>query len=121
MGGGLLALGYGMFGIFGVFIVLMPVLSTSYAFRSYKNNMKEYVDGLENVNKDLKSALSALEKSNVDLMSANDAIRGLNAELFQSLAKVFDMRDPYVGWSCRTGGDLCGGHRARAGITIRPN
>jgi putative nucleotidyltransferase with HDIG domain len=59
--------------------------------------MQVYVDGLENLNKDLKDAMSALERSNVDLGNANHANNRLNAELFQSLAKVFDMRDPYVG------------------------
>lgn len=111
LGGGFLALAYGMFGLFGVLIVLLPILSTSYAFRAYKSNMQVYVEGLETLNQDLKDALTALEKSNVDLTGAlsaleqsnqdlthaNESIRRLNAELFQSLAKVFDMRDPYVG------------------------
>lgn len=97
IGGGFLALAYGTYGTLGLLIVLLPILSTSYAFRAYKSNMQVYVDGLENLNHDLKDALSALEKSNADLSSANDSIRRLNAELFHSLAKVFDMRDPYVG------------------------
>lgn len=97
LGGGILALSYGKLQIFGILIVLMPILATSYAFRAYKNNMQGYVDGLETVNLDLKNALSALEKSNADLMDANNSIRRLNAELFHSLAKVFDMRDPFVG------------------------
>jgi putative nucleotidyltransferase with HDIG domain len=111
LGGGFFALAYNMYGIFGILIVLLPILSTSYAFRAYRSNMQVYVDGLETLNEDLKSALTALErsnadltgaltaleKSNVNLTSANESIRRLNAELFQSLAKAFDMRDPYVG------------------------
>lgn len=111
LGGGFLALSYDMYGMFGVLIVLLPILSTSYAFRVYKNNMRVYVEGLEVLNEELKETLTALEKSNVDLTGAlsaleqsnqeltraNESIRRLNAELFQSLAKVFDMRDPYVG------------------------
>lgn len=97
IGGGFLAVAYSMFGMFGLMIVLLPILSTSYSFRAYKNNMQGYVEGLENLNQNLKDALSALETSNQDLSSANESIRRLNAELFQSLARVFDMRDPYVG------------------------
>ncbi|MGZ9234335.1 MAG: HD-GYP domain-containing protein [Anaerolineales bacterium] len=41
--------------------------------------------------------MKALEKMNQDLTEANQAINRLNGELFQALAKVFDMRDPYVG------------------------
>jgi putative nucleotidyltransferase with HDIG domain len=83
IGGGFLAVAYSMFGMFGLMIVLLPVLSTSYSFRAYKGNMQGYVEGLE--------------KLNQNLTSANDSIRRLNADLFHSLAKVFDMRDPYVG------------------------
>jgi putative nucleotidyltransferase with HDIG domain len=111
VGGGFLTVAYSMYGVFGVLIVLLPILSISYAFRTYKSNMQVYVDGLEHLNEDLKSALTALEKSNLDLTGAltaleksnldltgaNESIRRLNAELFQSLARVFDMRDPYVG------------------------
>jgi putative nucleotidyltransferase with HDIG domain len=97
LGGGFLAMAYGMFGTFGVLIVLLPILSTSYAFRIYKNNMQVYVEGLETLNRDLQDALTALEKSNLDLTGANESVRRLNEELFHSLARVFDMRDPYVG------------------------
>jgi putative nucleotidyltransferase with HDIG domain len=111
LGGGFLALAYDMYGLFGVLIVLLPILSTSYAFRTYKSNMQVYVEELETLNEELKNTLTALEKSNFDLTgalsalgksnqdltSANESIRRLNEELFRSLAKVFDMRDPYVG------------------------
>jgi putative nucleotidyltransferase with HDIG domain len=97
IGGGMLALAYSMFNMLGVLVVLLPVLSTSYAFRVYKNNMKEYVDGLEKLNVELKEAMVVVEETNLDLKEANQAVQRLNNELFQSLAEVFDMRDPYVG------------------------
>ena len=97
LGGAFLAIAYGMFELLGVLLVLLPVLSTSYAFRVYKNNMKGYVEELETLNNDLSKTLTALEQSNRELVEANDAVHRLNNELFGSLAKVFDMRDPYVG------------------------
>ena len=97
LGGGILALAYEKLGIFGILIVLLPILSTSYAFRLYKNNMKGYVDGLESLNSDLKETLATLEETNRELTDANQAVNRMNDELFQSLAAVFDMRDPYVG------------------------
>ena len=42
-------------------------------------------------------AMKALEQMNRELKVANHSINRLNGELFQALAKVFDMRDPYVG------------------------
>jgi putative nucleotidyltransferase with HDIG domain len=42
-------------------------------------------------------AMKTLKAMNQNLKEANQAINRLNAELFQALAKVFDMRDPYVG------------------------
>jgi putative nucleotidyltransferase with HDIG domain len=97
LGGGMLALAYSMFNMLGVLVVLLPVLSTSYAFRVYKNNMKVYVEGLENLNSELKKALGTLKVTNQELTDANQAVNRLNADLFHSLAEVFDMRDPYVG------------------------
>jgi len=42
-------------------------------------------------------AMKALENMNQNLSEANQSIQRLNEELFHTLAKVFDMRDPYVG------------------------
>lgn len=41
--------------------------------------------------------VQSLEKINQELTAANEAIRQLNDDLFLTLAKVFDARDPYVG------------------------
>jgi hypothetical protein len=42
-------------------------------------------------------AMKALEHINRDLAHANQSIHELNDELFMTVAKVFDARDPYVG------------------------
>jgi len=42
-------------------------------------------------------AMRALESVNRELTEANQSIRQLNDDLFLTLAKVFDARDPYVG------------------------
>ncbi|MFZ4656000.1 MAG: HD-GYP domain-containing protein [Caldilineaceae bacterium] len=42
-------------------------------------------------------AIQTLENFNRDLTAANQAIQQVNDELFYTLAKVFDARDPFVG------------------------
>ncbi len=42
-------------------------------------------------------SLQSLKRANEDLSQANRAILQLNDELFLTLAKIFDARDPYVG------------------------
>lgn len=42
-------------------------------------------------------AIQSLEKFNSELTAANQAVQQLNDELFYTLAKVFDARDPFVG------------------------
>ncbi|MFU8772295.1 MAG: hypothetical protein ACNA8H_07730, partial [Anaerolineales bacterium] len=44
IGGGVLALAYDMFQFVGIAVFFLPVLATSYSFRTYVNNMKGYVD-----------------------------------------------------------------------------
>ena len=42
-------------------------------------------------------AIQSLEQFNTELTTANQAIKQVNDELFLTLAKIFDARDPYVG------------------------
>ncbi len=42
-------------------------------------------------------ALQSLEQFNAELTTANQSIKQVNDELFLTLAKIFDARDPYVG------------------------
>jgi putative nucleotidyltransferase with HDIG domain len=50
IGGGVLALAYDMFYVVGIAVFFLPILATSYSFRTYVNNMKGYVDKLEDMN-----------------------------------------------------------------------
>ena len=67
VGGGVLALAYEMFNVIGVAVFFLPVLTTSYSFRLYVDNMKGYVDQLEEVN-------LTLEKGNLELLETLGAV-----------------------------------------------
>jgi putative nucleotidyltransferase with HDIG domain len=67
LGGGALALAYEMFSFLGIVVFLVPVLATSYSFRLYTNNMRGYVDQLEELNLNL-------EKTNLGLLETMGAI-----------------------------------------------
>jgi putative nucleotidyltransferase with HDIG domain len=67
VGGGALALAYEMFNVVGVAVFFLPVLTTGYAFRLYVDNMKGYVDRLEEVN-------LTLEESNLELLETLGAV-----------------------------------------------
>lgn len=56
LGGGALAFAYESFSILGLLVFFLPVLMTSYSFRLYTKNMREVVDRLEEVNRDLDEA-----------------------------------------------------------------
>jgi len=50
IGGGVLAIAYDMLNVVGIAVFFLPILATSYSFRTYVNNMKGYVDKLEDMN-----------------------------------------------------------------------
>lgn len=65
-----------------VFLVLAPIILIYQAFMLPKLQDE---------------AIRSLESFNEELTAANQAIRQVNDELFWTLAKVFDARDPFVG------------------------
>lgn len=67
LGGGALALAYELFSILGLLVFFLPVLMTSYSFRIYANNMREIVDRLEEINRDL-------DKANIGLLHTLGAV-----------------------------------------------
>ena len=67
VGGGLLALAYQMFGVLGLVVFFLPLLTIGYSFRLYVNNSKEYVNQLETMNQ-------ALDEANLGLLETFGAI-----------------------------------------------
>ncbi len=75
LGGGALALAYAMFGIVGVGVFFLPIAATNYSLRLYTNNMKVYVNRLE---------------------EANRRLDGVNVGLLETLGSVIDAYDIYT-------------------------
>lgn len=75
LGGAVLAIAYQSFSILGLLFFFLPVLTTSYSFRLYANNMRGIVDRLEEANRNLDEA---------------------NIGLFQTLGAVIDAYDVYT-------------------------
>ncbi len=75
IGGGVLAAAYQMFWLFGILVVFLPIISTSYSLRLYVMNTKVYLKRLERLNEDLDEA---------------------NLGLLTSLGAVIDAYDVYT-------------------------
>jgi len=65
-----------------VFLVFAPIVLIYQAFMLPKLHQE---------------AIQSLEQFNAELTTANQSIKQINDELFLTLAKIFDARDPYVG------------------------
>ncbi len=67
LGGGALALAFGLMGMVGVYIFLFPILSSWFSFRVYSSNSRKHVDDLENIN-------LSLDETNHSLLETFGAI-----------------------------------------------
>lgn len=67
----------------GLMICLLPLFLTRYAQQQYVSHTEASMDRLQQMNR--------------DLHKANRSIQDLNDELFETLARFFDARDPSVG------------------------
>jgi diguanylate cyclase (GGDEF)-like protein len=85
-----LALAYTTVGLFGVVIVTLPALMMGYAQKQYVSRTQDSVRELRRMNQELTNA-------NREIQHANNAIQQLNDELFETLARFYDKRDPYTG------------------------
>jgi putative nucleotidyltransferase with HDIG domain len=72
VGGGILALAYGTFGIGGLLLTFLPVGATGYAFRLYADNIRQYVAELETANQDLDKVNRDLLKTLGSIIDADD-------------------------------------------------
>jgi putative nucleotidyltransferase with HDIG domain len=60
IGGGGLALAYGVAGMMGLALFVLPIFATSYAFHLYLDHVRSYVDQLEVANRQLDEANNSL-------------------------------------------------------------
>ncbi len=67
IGGAALAMAYQMEKVIGALVFFLPVLSIELSFRIYANNMRSYVDSLENLNNELNDI-------NIDLLKMLGAV-----------------------------------------------
>ncbi|MGA9348671.1 MAG: HD domain-containing phosphohydrolase, partial [Anaerolineae bacterium] len=84
-----LSVAYVTLGPAGVIVFVLPVLMMSYVQR-------QYVERTEDSVRELQRMYQELSLANREIVSASKAMRQLNEELFLTLAKIIDARDPYV-------------------------
>jgi len=76
-------------GVLGLIVVAIPIAVIHYAQREYVKRTERSVRELNRLNKELSLA-------NSEVLAASQAIRQLNEDLFLTVAKMIDARDPYV-------------------------
>jgi len=84
-----LAIAYWTLRLPGIIVFSLPAFLTRYTQKQYVERTEESVRELRRMNQELSLA-------NREIASASQAIRQLNDELFLTLAKIIDARDPYA-------------------------
>lgn len=84
-----LAIAHEMLGPMGVIVFALPVMMMRYA-------QKQYIDRTEDSIRELRRLNLELANANREIIAASKAIQQLNEELFLTVAKIIDARDPYV-------------------------
>jgi diguanylate cyclase (GGDEF)-like protein len=91
-------LAYMTSGPLGVIVFTMPVLMMRVA-------MKQYISQTEHSVRELQRMNEQLTHANAEVVSASRTMQSLNEELFLTLSKIIDARDPYVGGHASKVGD----------------
>ena len=84
-----LAFGYMLFGLTGVLVFLLPVLSMN-------NLQKMYVERTQNSVRELRRMNNELGQANQQIAKGKVAIELQNEELLLTLSRIIDARDPFV-------------------------
>lgn len=87
--GAFLAIAYTSLQALGLIVFMLPVIMMRYS-------QKQYVDRTEESMRELKRMNQELTRANHEVVAASKAMEQLNEELFLTLAKIIDARDPYV-------------------------
>ncbi len=85
-----LSVGYTTQGVLGALVFSLPILMMRYVQQQYVTRTKQSMS-------ELKRMIGELAGANSEITRASKAIRQLNDELFLTLSKIVDARDPYVG------------------------
>jgi diguanylate cyclase (GGDEF)-like protein/putative nucleotidyltransferase with HDIG domain len=85
-----LSVGYTAQGIVGVLVFTLPIIMMRFVQQQYVARTKQSMT-------ELKRLIGELAGANNEIVRASKAIRQLNDELFLTLSKMVDARDPYVG------------------------
>jgi putative nucleotidyltransferase with HDIG domain len=72
IGGGGLAMAYEFFGVLGLAVFMLPVISTGYSFRLYVNHTRVYVNRLEEMNQTLDETNTGLLETLGAIIDADD-------------------------------------------------
>ncbi len=89
MMGLLMAVAFRAQGIMGIIVFAVPPLMMRYA-------QQQYVERTRGSMRELKRLNDQLTQANAEIVRASQSIQQLNDELFVTLAKIIDARDPYV-------------------------
>lgn len=85
-----LAIGYAELGLFGVVVFALPAFMMRYTQKLYVDRTRKSIGEMKRLNQELKSA-------NSQIVKASETVRELNNELFLTVAKIIDARDPFTG------------------------
>lgn len=85
-----LAMAYSGLGAVGVLVFTMPIFMMRFAQKQYITQTEHSVRELQRMNEELTHA-------NAEVLAASRTVESLNEELFLTLSKLIDARDPYVG------------------------
>jgi diguanylate cyclase (GGDEF)-like protein/putative nucleotidyltransferase with HDIG domain len=77
-------------GLIGTVILILPIIVMQYVQRQYVERTSASMREFQRLNRELSQA-------NEEIRQASGEISQLNDELFETLARFFDARDPYVG------------------------
>jgi HD-GYP domain-containing protein (c-di-GMP phosphodiesterase class II) len=84
-----LGIAYTAQGPLGMAVFTLPVLMMHYTQRQYVERTEDSVRELQRMNREL-------TRANLEVMGASLAMQQLNEELFLTLSKIIDARDPWV-------------------------
>ncbi|RME47848.1 MAG: HD-GYP domain-containing protein, partial [Chloroflexi bacterium] len=91
-----LAAAYTALGAPGVIVFVLPIFMMRYAQKQYVDRTTESVRELKRMNDELVQANSEIVAGSEAIQQLNNELHAMNSELFLTLAKIIDARDPYV-------------------------